>query len=230
MVNLLMLIFMVFHCGVKKMLRQTWLLAMAWYVLNFIMRTYIHPNIWFGTHLQKVTKVKNIPRPTSTPDSISCWLYGFGFGFGYYYSTDDHKIVRPYQIFPFDILQIEIFSLKTFTWRTILPDEVNIFNCIVPFSPRTIYCNGAIYWSISHYMKPSIIYFDLADKIFHELPWPESISYNTRDESSGEYYDTSDLWELGTFGEHVSICVHRRVPALICVFSYGPMGDEGVLD
>ena len=79
-------------------------------------------------------------------------------------------------------------------------------------------------------MKPSIIYFDLADKIFHELPWPESISYNTRDESSGEYYDTSDLWELGTFGGHVSICVHRRVPALICVFSYGPMGDEGVLD
>ncbi|XP_030936203.1 F-box/kelch-repeat protein At3g23880-like [Quercus lobata] len=121
---------------------------------------------------------KNIPRPTSTPDSISCRLYGFGFG--YYYSTDDHKIARPYQIFPFDILQIEIFSLKTFTWRTILPDEDNIFNRVAPFSPRTIFCNGAIYWSISHYMKPSIIYFDLADKIFHDLPWPESVSYNTR--------------------------------------------------
>ena len=52
-------------------------------------------------------------------------------------------------------------------------------------------------------MKSSIIYFDLADEIFHELPWPDSVSYYMRDESSGEYYDTSDTWELGTFGEHL---------------------------
>ena len=56
MVNLLMLIFLVFHCGVKNMLRQTWFLAIAWYVLNYIMWTNGQPNIWFGTHLPKVTK------------------------------------------------------------------------------------------------------------------------------------------------------------------------------
>ena len=58
--NLLMLIFMVFHCGVKNMLRQTWLLAMACYVLNYIMCTYVHPNIWFGTRLPKVTRTYQV--------------------------------------------------------------------------------------------------------------------------------------------------------------------------
>lgn len=60
MVNPLMLIFSVSNCGVKKMLRQTWLLAMACYVLNYIIRPYVHPNIWFGTHLPKVTKTYQV--------------------------------------------------------------------------------------------------------------------------------------------------------------------------
>ncbi|KAK7842549.1 f-box/kelch-repeat protein [Quercus suber] len=148
---------------------------------------------------------KNIPSPTSTPDSFSCWFRRFGFG--YDYSTDDHKILRPYQTFDIDILQIEIFSLKTFTWRTILVDEDNIFNRSVPFSKNTIYYNETIYWSANHYMKPSIIYFDLAHEIFHELPWPKSVSYYTRDESLGKYYSMSELWELGTFGEHLCLSV-----------------------
>ena len=90
-------------------------------------------------------------------------------------------------------------------------DEDNIFIRSVPLTEKTKYCNGAIYWSAKCYRKPSIIYFDLADEIFHELPWPESVSYYIADESSGEYYDTSDTWELGTFGEHLSICVHRGI-------------------
>lgn len=79
---------------------------------------------------------KNIPSPTSTPNSFSCWFRRFGFG--YDYSTDDYKILWPYQTFDIDILQIEIFSLKTCTWRTILVDEDNIFNRNVPFSEKTI--------------------------------------------------------------------------------------------
>ncbi|XP_050272767.1 F-box/kelch-repeat protein At3g23880-like isoform X2 [Quercus robur] len=148
---------------------------------------------------------KNIPRPTSTPDSMSCWFYRFGFG--YDYSTDDHKIVRPFQIFPFDIKRIEIFSLKTFTWKTILVDVDNIYNCSLPLIPKTTYCNGAIYWSARKYGKPSIVYFDLAEEIFHELPWPESVLYCIRDKSSGKCFYTTGLWELGTFGEHLCLSV-----------------------
>ena len=136
---------------------------------------------------------------------MSCWFYRFGFG--YDYSTDDHKIVRPYQIFPFDIKRIEIFSLKTFTWKTILVDVDNIYNCSLPLIPKTTYCNGAIYWSARKYGKPSIVYFDLAEEIFHELPWPESVSYCVRDGSSGKCFYTTGLWELGTFGEHLCLSV-----------------------
>ena len=90
-------------------------------------------------------------------------------------------------------------------------DEDNIFirsSVSIPLIEKTIYCNGAIYWSAKCYWKLPIIYFDLADEIFHELPWPESVSYYIPDELSGEYYDTSDTLELGTFGEHlcVSVC------------------------
>ena len=42
------------------MLRQTWLLAIAWYVLNYIMWTNGQPNIWFGAHLPKVTKTYQV--------------------------------------------------------------------------------------------------------------------------------------------------------------------------
>nr|POF06676.1 f-box/kelch-repeat protein [Quercus suber] len=141
---------------------------------------------------------KNIPSSTSTSYSVSCWVRRFGFG--YDYSTDDYKILRPYHYYHIHTFQIEIFSLKTFTWRTIQVDEENNFIRSVPFTEKTIYCHGAIYWSAQRYRKPSIIYFDLADEIFHELPWPESVSYYFRDESS-------DTWDLGTFGEHLCLSV-----------------------
>ena len=140
---------------------------------------------------------KNIPIPTSTPDSYSSWFRRFGFG--YDYSTDDYKILRPYHTFDIHMLKIEIFSLKTFTWKTILVDEDNNFfiRSSIQLIEKTINCNGAIYWNAKCYRKPSIIYFDLADEIFHELPWPESVSY----------YNTSETWELGTFGEHLCLSV-----------------------
>ena len=142
---------------------------------------------------------KNIrsPTSTSTPDSYSSWFRRFGFG--YDYSTDDYKILRPYHTFDIHMLKIEIFSLKTFTWKTILVDEDNNFfiRSSIQLIEKTINCNGAIYWNAKCYRKPSIIYFDLADEIFHELPWPESVSY----------YDTSETWELGTFGEHLCLSV-----------------------
>ncbi|KAL0006552.1 hypothetical protein SO802_008054 [Lithocarpus litseifolius] len=148
---------------------------------------------------------KNIPSPTSTNFSVSSYLRRFGFG--YDYSTDDYKILRPYNSDHIPMLRIEIFSLKTFTWRTILLDEDDNFIRSSPFIENTIYCNGAIYWSAKRNWKPSIIYFDLADEIFHELPWPESVSYYFRGESSGKYYDKSGAWELGTFGEHLCLAV-----------------------
>ncbi|XP_050284266.1 F-box/kelch-repeat protein At3g23880-like [Quercus robur] len=146
---------------------------------------------------------KNIPSPTSTPDSY--WFGGFGFG--YDYSTDDYKILRPYDI-DIHVSTIEIFSLKTFTWKTILVDMDNNFfiRSSIQNIKKTIYCNGAIYLSYKYFWKPPIIYFDLADEIFHELSWPESVSY----------YDTSKTWELGTFGEHLclSVCTGESRNAL----------------
>ncbi|KAK7861053.1 f-box/kelch-repeat protein [Quercus suber] len=70
---------------------------------------------------------KNIPNPpsTSTPDSYSSWFRGFGFG--YDYSTDDYKILSPYHTDDYKMLKIEIFSLKTFTWKTILVNHAMIY-------------------------------------------------------------------------------------------------------
>ena len=83
-----------------------------------------------------------------------------------------------------------IFVTTVFHWSQILPTAM-----------------GAIYWRARKYVKPSIIYFDLAEEIFHELPWPESVLYCIRDKSSGKRFYTSGLWELGTFGEHLCLSV-----------------------
>uniref|UniRef100_A0A2N9HBI5 F-box domain-containing protein n=1 Tax=Fagus sylvatica TaxID=28930 RepID=A0A2N9HBI5_FAGSY len=146
---------------------------------------------------------RNIPRST-TFDSK---LYGncYSFGFGYDYSTDDYKLLRSYYYkSEIPMLEFEIFSLKTFTWRKInLDKDDNIAISIrskVPMKSYNTYFNGAIYWVVEPkliLMKPSIIYFDLVEEIFHEVPFPEPVSYLTK-----QTYSTS-LWELGILGEHL---------------------------
>ena len=101
---------------------------------------------------------------------------------------------------------IEMFSLKTFTWRTI-QDKNN--NCTYKFrlNPyNNTYLNGAIYWTVKSHNKPSIIYFDLAEEIFHELPWPEAAA-----ERTAAYH----LSELGIFGEH--LCLSLPNHSNLCV-------------
>ncbi|GMY27563.1 F-box/kelch-repeat protein At3g06240-like [Fagus crenata] len=136
---------------------------------------------------------KNIPI-SSTFDSSSRYR-SYSFGFGYDYSTDDYKILRCYH-HDFLRLEFEIFSLKTLTWRKI--------NSKVQTREHRngTYFNGAIYWRIQPMsLKPSIIYFDLAEEIFHEVAWPEPVSYFT---ISG-YVDV--LSELEILGEHLCLSV-----------------------
>lgn len=107
-----------------------------------------------------------------------------------------------------------MFSLKTFTWRTI-QDKNNICTYKFRLNPyNNTYLNGAIYWTVkshkpsiveSHY-NPSIIYFDLAEEIFHELPWPEAAAEKTAD-----YH----LSELGISGEH--LCLSLPNHSNLCV-------------
>lgn len=111
-----------------------------------------------------------------------------------------------------------MFSLKTFTWRTI-QDKNN--NCTYKFrlNPyNNTYLNGAIYWTVkSHrpwtvesHNKPSIIYFDLAEEIFHELPWPEAAA-----ERTAAYHLSDHLSEFGIFGEH--LCLSLPNHSNLCV-------------
>nr|POE57125.1 hypothetical protein CFP56_34090 [Quercus suber] len=102
-----------------------------------------------------------------------------------------------------------------------------VFHCECSIDPKDYLCNGAIYWSARKYVKPSFIYFDLAEEIFHELLWPESVLYCIRDGSSGKQFYTSGLRESGTFGEHLSIYVHRQISQKLV---RSAMGDEGILD
>ena len=150
---------------------------------------------------------REIPRTRPTPLSSEY----FSFGFGYDYSTDDYKILRPYRIYQnnfqkrlkfnltADDFQIEMFSLKTFSWRTI-QDKNNI--CTQKLSPspyNNINQNGAIYWIVKPHNKPSIIYFDLAEETFHELPWP-----------CAEIFDCH-YSELGIFGLHLCLSVTDEI-------------------
>ncbi|XP_050241327.1 F-box/kelch-repeat protein At3g06240-like [Quercus robur] len=150
---------------------------------------------------------REIPRSRPTPLSSEY----FSFGFGYDYSTDDYKILRPYRFYQntfqkrlkfnltADDFQIEMFSLKTFSWRTI-QDQNNI--CTQKLSPspyNNISLNGAIYWIVKPHNKPSIIYFDLAGEIFHELPWP-----------CAEIFDCH-YSELGIFGQHLCLSVTDEI-------------------
>ncbi|XP_075654736.1 F-box/kelch-repeat protein At3g06240-like [Castanea sativa] len=150
---------------------------------------------------------REIPRSRPTPLSSEY----FSFGFGYDYSTDDYKILRPYRFYQntfqkrlkfnltADDFQIEMFSLKTFSWRTI-KDKNNI--CTHKLSPspyNNVNLNGAIYWIVKPHNKPSIIYFDLAEEIFHELPWP-----------CAETFDCH-YTELGIFGQHLCLTVTDEI-------------------
>jgi F-box interacting protein len=148
---------------------------------------------------------RNIPRSTSARFGRNLYGNCYSFGFGYDYSTDDYKILRSYYYKKKNpMLQFEIFSLKSFTWRKInLDKDDNIAISIrskVPMKSYNTYFNGAIYWVVEPkliLMKPSIIYFDLVEEIFHEVPFPEPVSYLTK-----QTYSTS-LWELVILGEHL---------------------------
>ena len=150
---------------------------------------------------------REIPRTRPTPLSSEY----FSFGFRYDYSTDDYKILRPYRIYQnnfqkrlkfnltADDFQIEMFSLKTFSWRTI-QDKNNICTQKLSLSPyNNINQNGAIYWIVKPHNKPSIIYFDLAEETFHELPWP-----------CAEIFDCH-YSELGIFGLHLCLSVTDEI-------------------
>ncbi|GMY27542.1 F-box/kelch-repeat protein At3g23880-like isoform X1 [Fagus crenata] len=116
---------------------------------------------------------RNIPRSTTFDSSFDG---SYSFGFGYDYSTHDYKLLRSY------------------------------YNDKVPMKQHSTFFNGAIYWAVEpkstpELMKPSIIYFDLAEEIFHEVSFPESLSYFTR----GGYFKV--LSELGILGEHLCLSV-----------------------
>jgi F-box interacting protein len=153
---------------------------------------------------------RNIPRSTTFDSSFDG---SYSFGFGYDYSTHDYKLLRSYYNeyeSGFPKLEFEIFLLKTFTWRKInLDKDDNTYNSIcskVPMKQHSTFFNGVIYWAVEpkstpELMKPSIIYFDLAEEIFHEVSFPESLSYFTR----GGYFKV--LSELGILGEHLCLSV-----------------------
>lgn len=150
---------------------------------------------------------REIPRSRLTPLSSEY----FSFGFGYDYSTDDYKILRPCRFYQntfqkrlkfnltADDFQIEMFSLKTFSWRTIQDKNNTCTHKLSPSPYNNINLNGAIYWIVKPHNKPSIIYFDLAEEIFHELPWP-----------CAETFDCH-YTELGIFGQHLCLTVTDEI-------------------
>ena len=160
---------------------------------------------------------RNIPR-SSTFDSSCNWnLYT---GFGYDYSTDDYKLLWSHDDIRSTIIEFEIFSLKTFTWRKINQDKTDsevtdAMNDEMKEASASTYFNGAIYWirkpkpmSLDEERflpEASIIYFDLAEEIFHEMYLPDPVISLTIDESFEESFQYS--LDLVILGEHLGLSV-----------------------
>ncbi|KAM7466233.1 hypothetical protein LguiB_013795 [Lonicera macranthoides] len=121
-------------------------------------------------------------------------------GFGYDSSIDDYKIVKVFT--PYMRLQnkVEIYSLRTNTWKKV---ELKNMSIIVSFITPCIgtHVNGSIYWYVTQILEdedepiPLIAYFDLKDEKFRYLELPHDLM----DEEIKEDELPDEIQSLHTF-------------------------------
>ncbi|KAK4259398.1 hypothetical protein QN277_005736 [Acacia crassicarpa] len=116
--------------------------------------------------------------PTTCTD-----FHGF-VGFGFSPIVDDYKIVKIYVDEAYDVEKVEVYSLRTGSWKGL---ELGILNGACVNSERFT-ANGAIFWFgfkrdlLGRNGDPVIISFDIAMEVFTLLPRPALVprSYQNR--------------------------------------------------
>ncbi|KAK9287762.1 hypothetical protein L1049_016202 [Liquidambar formosana] len=156
---------------------------------------------------------KELPKPYAITGG--CQL---NYGFGYDSCMGDYKVVRvarPATSSDFASTMVEIFSLKTSSWRRIQDVDPRI----VLFGPGSP-LNGVLHWfgerEIGQDLSSVIISFDLAAEKFQEVvqvPDPDVVTLSIRDFrvlgeylsiSCSDFEDYAEIWVMKEYGVKAS--------------------------
>ncbi|KAJ4835137.1 hypothetical protein Tsubulata_039681 [Turnera subulata] len=127
------------------------------------------------------------------------WTYTYGFG--YDSASDDYKVFiatghNHYPV-PGDGARVDIFSLKTGSWRKMKKLDDRYLRCIQP-EHEGLFLNGALHWESrgngSFYDDKKIFAFDLSTEKFYDVP-----KSNNPDCRYG-------YQSLGVVGEYLCLC------------------------
>ncbi|KAI4354308.1 hypothetical protein L6164_003182 [Bauhinia variegata] len=121
----------------------------------------------------------------------------YPMGFGYDSSTDDHKIVIPFE--PRgeevgDLVRFQVYSLTTLNWTEIEGrNELGPFT--FPYLRSGIYLKGEIYWLGFGRKKRMIMCFDVGDEEFYPIQPPVHECKQAK------------TMEMGVLGDCLSVCI-----------------------
>ncbi|EOY19955.1 F-box and associated interaction domains-containing protein isoform 1 [Theobroma cacao] len=153
-----------------------------------------------STREVKVLPESTISRPPATDDTY------FGFvGFGFDRNSNDYKVLRcvnncvleedGFAVLEF-IYQIDLYSLRTDSWREIAHPDVFVYN---PYLFNA-YINGIYYWEATGDDGDLILSFDMVEEVFSTLSLPNFGM--SKAECS---------WCIASFKEALATIVHPRI-------------------
>lgn len=136
------------------------------------------------------------------------------YGFGYDSCNDDYKLVKVIPRNGSDVIEVNVFSLRTNSWRRVYYGGCN-FDLVDYFG--TLF-NGSIYWQARHgdgdAMKTTmIVSFDVVKEKFRELPKPDcefaegpmlGVLGDRLCTCRFEYLKDVEVWAMKEDGEEVS--------------------------
>ncbi|KAL7086865.1 hypothetical protein ACP275_13G028900 [Erythranthe tilingii] len=171
-----------------------------------------------------------LPRPTINPKDARITVLGFGVDAG----QAHHKVVRlVYYKNTADSFtaEVEIFSLKTWSWRRLI--GVNVPLWAHPKMFCQVFLNGVVHWLIekkptgdNSFRRSSILAFDVGDEVFREVMLPEweggsfrstNLSIFVIKESLGVVNSTDESCDVWVMKEY---CVSESWTKLYTVHSF----------
>ncbi|EYU24893.1 hypothetical protein MIMGU_mgv1a018271mg [Erythranthe guttata] len=120
-----------------------------------------------------------LPDPTINPKDAYISVLGFGVDAG----RSHHKVVR--LVYCRDaagifMTQVEIFSLKTWSWRRLIGGVDLTLHAYPSLYFRQVFLNGVVHWLIEQkpigdnsFRRSYILAFDVGDEVFGEVMLPE---------------------------------------------------------
>uniref|UniRef100_A0A2N9HUK0 F-box domain-containing protein n=1 Tax=Fagus sylvatica TaxID=28930 RepID=A0A2N9HUK0_FAGSY len=161
-----------------------------------------------------VRKYVKLPYPNVTFDNRDESIHTIGFGFDP--KINDYKVVRMVSLWDDldckDRPKVEVYTLSTDEWRMVTPVLSPI--CILNYIETPEFVNGAWHWIGFRRNEYFVLVLDLGYEVFREIPLPELLDYNRKEDCSIElssvYGNSIALFHRSDFRGFLNIWVMKE--------------------